>query len=381
MTHPWEWPSINPDNLWAQEEQTSRREQILKMFEDWKINWIDLPSVTALQEEFNNSLEGLKQETKTELTALLTESLEKWYSIVNENDFSVLLKILKLVWYPHIDKIPTFEQFKEKYRIFSIALDWETIKIYDESSVLKEVVNEDWLHNSWSFFSDPWYNNNQIPRDFSFEWWEDREIWRVQREQPESTPLNNFFDIGLSWSWWRGALQRAEEAPVIEEQIDNDSWVVNLPFWWEEAPVLAEVPTSAESESSIPEITPLNPNLKPWVREHLTNMWIEVWEIPKEKMISVLEHFLNEPNLLKARSPHNSDAPENSAALIYCIQYVIDKLWIETWSIDWIYWNNTSKWVREFQKQNWLSPDWIPWKDTITKIVELLKTNGTTQTI
>lgn len=112
--------------------------------------------------------------------------------------------------------------------------------------------------------------------------------------------------------------------------------------------------------------------LKPWVKEKLIESFSDIENPKQDEIIKVLELFKG------IKFDKNCNIPKWSAKAIFAIQAWLRILW-KNITVDWIYWLDTKRIIKEFQEEyifnkNWKKKkgDWIPGIKTITSLISAL---------
>lgn len=135
------------------------------------------------------------------------------------------------------------------------------------------------------------------------------EYWKY--DSPES-------NFNLEGNWQKASLDKASEALAqagIQEMFENDEW----------------------------------------------NVWVKPENV--KKLLTELSNKKDYNDIWRAFG--GNTIPQTTA-----IQIALEMQGIDVWTIDWILWKSTTKWIKEFQRRNWLTVDWKVGPDTMKKLVQ-----------
>ena len=182
-----------PDSSKNEAADTGEEKEILNsptkdllkaILKDGKINGKDLENLNNLEKNFDTEKSEALQSTKENLKKSLEEMLEDWFTVKNENDFSVFTKVMKLAGKESMklatyDEVKKVSQEEEKEDIFTLQLHGDEVKVYSDigafwSTDIVWVIQSDGTMRDVGFWEeflweDNKNGNNEVELDINWE--------------------------------------------------------------------------------------------------------------------------------------------------------------------------------------------------------------------
>lgn len=383
---------------------------------DNKINWKDNEIIDIVLE---NLKQDINENTRKKFLEVFEESLKKWYTITNENDYEVFKKILKIIKNDNYYKYPPFSKLKVEKWVTTMIYDWgDKIFVHNnsfwlENKQIRRMGSIDLLNGEidlselWNNTIDDISNNNQIELSGFFpdsvDWkplpnkptitklednwllmryyWKIDNVWKFQWESI-ITWINwdvlraNFINwkmnghFKMSWANWNILIWEAEDDKVINS-IEYDK--EGKTYKWENTDLALkkEKSTINEEDNYLKLYNNVNVGIN-WVRSQILAYKenFDYTKLTKDDIKAIL---------IKYQDKDFPEEIENWAQIIFALQWAMSILLGDKNSlgvIDWIYGKKTKKSLKTLQKEilwfKWKDIDWEPGKKTIKAIISVL---------
>lgn len=236
------WSNGEASSKNVEQEPTDQKHEsptkiLLKsIIEDGKINGKDLQKLNALEKSFDNQKSDILENTKENLQASLFETLQKWFTVKNEQDYDTFKIIMKLAGkqkyqLPNFEKVLNEVLKEEDEQTFSLKFKWDDVYVYSDinwvtgASDVVCILKSDWSIEDvgfwkWIFsWEDNNWNNNEIDMEI------DGEQLDKNYNEAITQKLEDYKNLTIlpifPWSPLSGYRVKPEKIENLDEQNKN----------------------------------------------------------------------------------------------------------------------------------------------------------------